>query len=298
MSFRSRRDKPSLHYYALQRSQRDYYVTLSYVPDTNSCRLLGIQHSNLFLDLLETWCCLMFGTLSKKYLEEFLPKDIQIPKKTYENLNLKLPLQESGPNWYEIRDILLESPDSLRQDYYFDQALKYHHKTPELIEHRKRGLEICKKLDGITIPGSTPSRPTLPSPPPSTFRLAKRRLQPEAAKQIRPGTPLSTKLKAMTNLLMDNVSLDSGPAYVEASNVDKSEQEKRKREFLEETPSKLLGSRPAKMICTDSDSLTVHPVNRILDFKNVAEPEEIATEACHDVFSDLNDLSDGDWGLD
>ena len=149
MSFRSRRDSPSLHYYALQRSKRDYFVILSYVPDTKSCQLLGIQQSNLFLDLLETWCCLMFGTLSKKYLEEFLPKDIQIPRKSYENLNLKLPLQESGSNWYEIRDILLESPDSLYQDYYFDRVLKYHHKAPELIQHQERSREICKKLDGI-----------------------------------------------------------------------------------------------------------------------------------------------------
>jgi hypothetical protein len=294
MSFRSRRDTPSLHYYALQRSQRDYYVTLSYVPDANSCQLLGIQHSNLFLDLLETWCCLMFCTLSKKYLEEFLPKDIQIPKKTYENLNLKLPLQESGSNWYEIRDILLESPDSLCQDYYFDRVLKHHHKTPELIEYRKLGLEICKKLDRITIPGSTPSRPTWPSPPASAFKPAERRLQPEAAKQIRPSTPSSTKLGAMTNLLMDDVSLDSGPACVEASNLDKSEQEKRMREFLEETPS---GSRPAKMICTNNDSLTVHPINRILDFKNIAEPKE-NRHGSDPYFFDLNDLSDGDWGLD
>jgi hypothetical protein len=216
----------------------------------------------------------MFRTLSKKYLEEFLPKDIQIPKKTYENLNLKLPLQESGSNWYEIRHILLESPDSLYQDYYLYQSLKYHHNRPELIEHRNRGLEICKKLDRVTIPGSTPSRPTLPSPPSSAFKPAERRLQPEAAKQIRPSTPSSTKLKAMTNLSMDDVSLDSGPACMEASNVDKSEQKKRKREFLEETPSKLVGSRPAKIICTDSDSSTMHPVNRILDFKNVAEPKE------------------------
>jgi hypothetical protein len=149
---------------------------------------------------------------------------------------------------------LLESPDSLYQVHYIDRALKYHHETQALIEHRKRGLEICKKLDGITIPGSTLSRPTLPSPPSSAFKPAERRLQLEAAKQIRPSTPSSTKLKA--------------------SNVDKSEQEKRKRGFLEETPSNLLGSRPANMICIDSDSLTVHPVNRILDFKDVADPKE------------------------
>jgi hypothetical protein len=296
MSFRYRRNKPSLHYYALQRSEKDYYVTLSYVPDTNSCKFLGIQHPGLFLDLLETWCCLMLGALPKKYLEEFFPKDIQIPNKTYENLNLKLPLQESGLNWPEIRDILLESSDPLYHGWYFDEAQRYHQRKQELIGYWKSGPEICKNLDRITIPGSTASLPSLPSPPSSTFKPALRRFQPEAAKQIQPSTPSSTKSKVIPNLLMGDTSLDSGPASVEASNMYKSEQIKRKKES-EETPSKLPGSRPAKMICTNRKSSTVDTVRQTLDF-NVAEPKEIAMEAIHDKFSDLDDLSDRDSDLD
>jgi hypothetical protein len=207
----------------------------------------------------------MFRTLSKKYLEEFLPKDIPIQKTTHEGLNLKLPLQESGSkNWHELRDIMLESPDSLYQDYYLCQALKYHHHNLELIEHRKRSLEICKKLDRVPIPGSTPSLPSLPSPPP-TFKQAERRLEPEAAKKFQPRTPPSIEL-------MDDTSPNSWSSCVEASNVDKSEQKKRKRESYEETPSRSLRSRPAGRIYIGSEPLTVHPVNRTL-FKNVAEPK-------------------------
>jgi hypothetical protein len=246
----------------------------------------------------------MFHTLSKKYLDEFLPKDIQIPKITFENLNVKLPLQESGYDWYEIRNILLESPDPLYRDYYIYRAQKYHYNSPELVEHRERGLEICKKLDKFTIPISTPSQPTFPSPP-STFKQAEKRSQLQAAKQMPPSTPSLVKLNAATKLSTDDVSLDSGPAYVEVSTMDKSEQKKRKRvSLVEETPRNLVGSRPAKTIyidsdeLTDSEELTKHPVNRILDFKSVAEPKEIIAGAIHDVFSDLNDLPDGDWGLD
>jgi hypothetical protein len=298
MSFRYRRDNPSLHYFALQRSQEDYYVTLSYVPDSGGCKYLGIQRSDLFLDLLEMWCCLMFRTLAKKYLEEFLPEDIQLRKETHENLNLDLPLQGYSRNWNKIRDILVESTDSLFQGYYLDEAQKYHRNTPELVKHQELGLETCKKLDGIPILGSTHLRSTLLSPPTSATKPAERRLQLQTSKEIRPNTPVSMTSKTATNLPKDDMSLDSGVACIEASNVDKTEQENRKRKLHEETPSKSPRPRPAKKIRPDSASLTGRPVNRTLVFENVAEPKVYDTEApWDDDSSDLDELSDamGFW---
>jgi hypothetical protein len=195
----------------------------------------------------------MFRTLSKNYLEEFLPKDIQIQKTAHEGLNLKLPLQLGLKNWHELRDVLLESPDSLYQDYYLCQALKYHQRKRELIEYRERGLEICKKLDRVPIPGSTPSPQILLSPP-STFKPTEKRLQPR--------TPSSTRL-------MGDVSPTSCSARVGASNADKSEQKKRKRGVFEGTPREW---RPPERICTGSNPLNVQRANRAL-FKNDAEPK-------------------------
>lgn len=266
MCFRYRQKNPSLHYYALQHSQSDYFVTLSYVPDTNSCRRLGIQSagtqtSELLMDLLETWCCLMFRSLPRKYLKEFLPMDFQLQKTNCENLNLKLPLQNSGADWNETRGILLASSDPFYQEYYFYKAQKFHHEKREMIMHRESGKEICKKLDNVPpTPGSTPSRPILLSPPSTRLKPAEGRPQRETTKQIQPSTPSSTRL----------TMIDLRPAGVDVSNVDKGEHKKRKWELFQDTPSNLLISRPAKSSCTDSDSdshdLTERPVIRRLDF--------------------------------
>jgi hypothetical protein len=193
---------------------------------------------------------------------------------------------------------LVESTDPLFQGYYLDEAQKYHRYTPELIKHQKLGLETCKKLDGTPILGSTHLRSTLPSTPTSATKPAERRLQLQASKEIRPNTPVSMTSKTATNLPKDDMSLDSGVACIEASNVDKTEQENRKRKLHEETPSKSPRPRPAKKIRPDSASSTGRPVNRTLVFENVAEPQEYDTEApWDDDSSDLDELSDamGFW---
>jgi hypothetical protein len=56
---------------------------------------------------------------------------------------------------------------------------------------------------------------------------------------------------------MDDVSLDSRLASVEASHVDKSEKKKRKRKSLGDRPSNSIGWRPAK----DGSDLIERPVN-------------------------------------
>lgn len=198
MDFRHREEKMTLHYYALQRSNHDYYVILSYVPDAETCLDRGIRGDagkvSRLLDLLEMWCCLMFQTLPEKYLREFLPDDMLIqPNK---GLNLQLPLRNSddfSSPWREIRCILAESPDLLHQEYYSWQSLRFHHDKNELREHHKRGLDICKKHDGISNRSPTPSRPNLLSPPSTTSKITPGRLESEASKQLCPSTPSMTK---------------------------------------------------------------------------------------------------------
>jgi hypothetical protein len=228
MDFRYREKNPSLHYYALQRSKSDYFVTLSHVPDADTCERLGIQgdrgkDSYLFLDLLETWCCLMFQTLPEKYLNDFLPHDM--PRQGNRGLNLQLPLRnlrKSGFDWPEIRDIWNESSDPLHEEYYSWRSLKFHYSTKEVAEHRERGLEICKKLDGMT---STPLRLTMPSPPATGSNPAYGRLQSEASKQPLSSTPSRTRSSTTSGgNSRGSILVDTG-----VSKIDRSGHRKRKR---------------------------------------------------------------------
>lgn len=258
MSSEKRQKEPSsLHYYALKHSTSDYYITLSYIPDANTCHGLGIRgdlenDSHLFLDLLETWCCLLFQALPKKYLEEFLPQDIPIHNPACRGLNIHLPLHGpalSNPGWHKIREIVRESSDRLYEDYLYDQALKFHSNNQQLVKHREAGLQICESLDGIPNNSSTPSRTTLPSPLSTKSKPVKYRPQSEAAKQVQPSTPCYPKSGRATNLPLDDASPYSKPADVGASNTDTSEQKKRKRD----------GDS-----LTEGDRLTKNRVNRIL----------------------------------
>jgi len=231
MNFRHREQEKTLHYYALQHSDHDYYVILSYVPDAETCSGLGIRgdrgKDSLLLDLLETWCCLMFQTLPEKYLREFLPQDI--PIQANKGLNLQLPLRNSnnfGSSWPDTRNILAESPDPLHQAFYSWQSLKFHHDKTALLEHHKSGLEICKRLDGISNRGSTPSRPNLLSPPSTRTKPALSRLESEASKQPWPSTPSMTKSCTTSG----GESRGSKLADIEGSNIDRSEHRKRKRD--------------------------------------------------------------------
>jgi hypothetical protein len=198
MSLEHREANPSLHYYALQASDHDYYVILSTVPDAESCKGLGIRgdygrHSPL-LDLLEMWCCLMFQTLPEKYLREYLPKDI--PTQENRGLNLHLPLHPSGSDLPEIRDILAESPDPLHQAYYTWKSTKF----------------------------STPSRSGLLSPPATRSKPAQGRFRSESSKQPSPSSPSMTRSRTT----FDGESQVS--ILVKASNIDRSGHGKRKRD--------------------------------------------------------------------
>jgi hypothetical protein len=260
MDFRHWEEKLSLHYYALRRSESDYYVILSYVPDARTCHRLGIRgdcgNDTPLLDLLETWCCLMFQTLPEKYLREFLPPDISI--QTNNGLNLQLPLRSSDsfrPGWPEIRNILVESPDPLHQVFYSWQSLNFNHNTKKVLEHHKRGLEICKELDGISNRTSTPSPATFLSPPTTGSNLTQDRRQLEASKQPSPSTPSMTRSTAPSR----GESRGSMLADNEASKTDRSAHRKRKRD---DDPF------------TESKDLTKLPTKRQVDFMGAVKPKD------------------------
>jgi len=256
MDFRHWEENPSLHNYALRRSESDYYVILSFVPDARTCHRLGIRgdcgKDAPLLDLLETWCCLMFQTLPERYLREFLPQGI--PIQTNNGLNLQLPLRSSdsfrsdGP---EIRNILAESPDPLHQAFYSWQSLKFNHNKKDVLDHHERGLEICKRLDGI----STPSPPTFLSPPTTGSNLAQDRRQLEASKQPSPSTPSMTRSTAPSR----GESRGSILADTEASKTDSSAHRKRKRD---DDPF------------TESKDLTELPTKRQLGFDGAVKPKD------------------------
>ncbi|KAF2419035.1 hypothetical protein EJ08DRAFT_44379 [Tothia fuscella] len=54
-NWRYRRDNPSFHYYAFERSSKDRYIVLATINQS-------IGNVNLFANLLEMGCCLIFGT--------------------------------------------------------------------------------------------------------------------------------------------------------------------------------------------------------------------------------------------
>lgn len=124
LNFRYRRDNPSLHYHAMQQSIYNAIGLAAVIPSPNmgNQTLPGMDSPDLLLNVLETWMCLVFRTLPKQLLEEWLPDDGTINKSRKEGqegafggLNIACPLDhgEKQREWLDLS----ESDDPLIRDY-------------------------------------------------------------------------------------------------------------------------------------------------------------------------------------
>lgn len=121
LNFRYRRDNPSLHYYALQRSVYNAIGVLAMLPSPNmgGHALPGMDDPGLLLNVLEMWMGLVFRSLTVPMLRKWLPERVNTTKEGKEGmfggLNIRCPLDQ-GDNksaWIDLS----ESEDRLVIDY-------------------------------------------------------------------------------------------------------------------------------------------------------------------------------------
>jgi hypothetical protein len=120
--FRYRRDNPSLHYYAHDRSMYDRFVVLADLDDFP--RPTTSSNIRLILNLLEMWCCLLFRCLPAQTLNTWLHEedfyDISFDGPV-RSLNVALPLDMGdGLASSKAFELLKESPDELARQYHAD----------------------------------------------------------------------------------------------------------------------------------------------------------------------------------
>ncbi|KAF2761594.1 hypothetical protein EJ05DRAFT_496500 [Pseudovirgaria hyperparasitica] len=115
MYFRWRRDHPSLHCHALEDSSYDTYIIIAVIPNPQAYTASDLS---LLLNLLEMWCCLLFQTLPKGLLREYLPGETAVAARDFEHLNVALPLDQGDTGVYHDVEELANSHDRLVRSYY------------------------------------------------------------------------------------------------------------------------------------------------------------------------------------
>lgn len=155
LNFRYRRDNPSLHYYALQRSIYNVIGVLAVLPSPNmgGHALPGMDDPSLLLNLLEMWMGLVFRSLPASMLEEWLPVGVSRRKEGKEGmfgeLNIRCPLDQ-GDSELERID-LSESEDSLVREYLGLDAPKVSNAKDgpkdELERRKKEYAEQARKMN-------------------------------------------------------------------------------------------------------------------------------------------------------
>ena len=120
-----RAQNPSLHYHVLDsQATDDVFVNLSEPFEMN------IKNSNLYLNMLEMWCCLLFQTLPEKGLKHWLLPEVECPEYG-QHLNIALPLYQfrESDNDVDSREAFSEfrySKDKAFQDHYWSVVRAWH----------------------------------------------------------------------------------------------------------------------------------------------------------------------------
>jgi len=122
----------------------DVFAVLAMLPHSNapgSSEIPGMDQPDLFLNVLETWCCLLFRCLPPKVLAQYLPPGT-IDDRDFESgaLNIANPLDHGGDSAWDYVD-LKESRDPLVLDYLREVERKA---TPEI-----QYVEVIKPAPGI-----------------------------------------------------------------------------------------------------------------------------------------------------
>ncbi|KAF2808449.1 uncharacterized protein BDZ99DRAFT_499764 [Mytilinidion resinicola] len=128
MYFRYRRDHPSLHYFAVQRSSFDVFSILAVVPPPPSNQTPSQapnfhDRPDLLLNILEMWLCLLFRSLPVASLHAYLPPGSLVSMGPPESLNVALPLDqgvEMGER--EMVDIKAARDPLLREWFKLDEG--------------------------------------------------------------------------------------------------------------------------------------------------------------------------------
>ncbi|KAH7414207.1 hypothetical protein DE146DRAFT_750369 [Phaeosphaeria sp. MPI-PUGE-AT-0046c] len=113
LNFRYRRDNPSLHYHAMQKSIYNAIGVVAQIPSQGmgNHALPGMDCQDLLLNVLEMWICLVFRSLPLQTLEEWLPNDgsVKEGRKSglegeFCGLNIALPLDqgEKQREWVDL----------------------------------------------------------------------------------------------------------------------------------------------------------------------------------------------------
>ena len=148
LNFRYRRDNPSLHYHAMQRSTYNAIGLLATLPSPGlgSQILPGMDQPELLLNVLEMWMCLTFRSLPTQTLDTWLTGLEGVSKERKEGkegqfggLNIASPLDQGDKarEWVDLGD----SDDPLVLDY-----LGLEWKTNELEQRKKKYTEAAKAL--------------------------------------------------------------------------------------------------------------------------------------------------------
>jgi hypothetical protein len=145
LNFRYRRDNPSLHYYALQRSIYNAISMLAMLPSPSmgGHALPGMDDPSLLLNVLEMWMGLVLRSLPTSMLEEWLPEGVSQMKEGREGvfggLNVRCPLDQgdSKSGWIDLS----ESGDPLVREYLGVDATK----TPEVKDNARDEVEKRKQ---------------------------------------------------------------------------------------------------------------------------------------------------------
>ncbi|KAF1970252.1 hypothetical protein BU23DRAFT_538232 [Bimuria novae-zelandiae CBS 107.79] len=117
--FRYRRDAPSLHYHALQKSKGNPFGVLCTLPSPTmgNHMLPGMDEPDLLLNLLEMWMCLVFRCLPKQTLQEWLPSGVETGGEIG-SLNIQCPLDTwEGPGGKHERVDLRNAEDPLAREW-------------------------------------------------------------------------------------------------------------------------------------------------------------------------------------
>ncbi|KXJ88888.1 hypothetical protein Micbo1qcDRAFT_166318 [Microdochium bolleyi] len=123
MNFRYRRDNKSLHYHAVEHSSWNNFIILATTPPPSGSQPAWLRGNGLelVLNILEMWCALMFRTLPRSTLEDWLPeKTLTNGNVQWYGLNLALPLDQGVPESTPREDFgaaMRSSPDPLARNY-------------------------------------------------------------------------------------------------------------------------------------------------------------------------------------
>ncbi|KAE9974380.1 hypothetical protein EG328_003895 [Venturia inaequalis] len=158
-NFRYRRDHISFHNYIVDRSTKDTFVVLATLTKP-------VEKSDLVLNVLETWCCLLFRSLPKATLEEWLGTGLEegIP-----SLNIALPLDTGDEMASKTAfELLKGSGEVLAREYYWDVKKGRLRAKPAvapvpkavvrsvLVGEGRRAVDFGSMAEGLGLPDQRP----------------------------------------------------------------------------------------------------------------------------------------------